>query len=63
MFTGNARDLRKREKQAAEHAAQIAELLNKIDDLKCGALLLRPGQLAGPGFAIRRVHDRWALYA
>ncbi|WP_030670627.1 hypothetical protein [Streptomyces rimosus] len=63
MFRGSARELRRREKQAAEYAAQVTELLNKIDDLKCGAILFHPGTLAGPGFAIRRIGDRWTLNA
>ncbi|MFD3955909.1 MULTISPECIES: hypothetical protein [Streptomyces] len=61
MFTGTPAELRRRERQAAEYAAQVADLLNTIDQLGIGVVMPTPNRIAGPGFTIRPVNGRWAV--
>jgi hypothetical protein len=59
VFTGTPAELRRREQKAGEYAAQIADLLNKIDDLQIGVII--PNRIAGPAFTIRPANGRWAV--
>jgi hypothetical protein len=59
MFTGKPEDLRRREQQAAEYAAQIADLLARIDQLGIGTVT--PSRISGPGFTIRGGNGRWTV--
>ncbi|WP_097930886.1 MULTISPECIES: hypothetical protein [unclassified Streptomyces] len=61
MFTGTPAELRRRETRAAEHAAQVAELLNAIGDLGVGVIVPASNRVNGPGFTIRPVNGRWAV--
>ncbi|XCM28883.1 hypothetical protein ABXI76_05355 [Streptomyces parvus] len=60
MFTGTPAELRRRERQAAEYAAQVADLLNAIDQLGVGVVMPTPNRIVGPGFTIRPVNGQWA---
>ncbi|MFH8867139.1 hypothetical protein [Streptomyces griseus] len=61
MFTGTPAELRRREQQAAEYAAQVADLLNAIHQLGIGVVISTSNRVAGPGFTIRPVNGRWAV--
>ncbi|WP_069751611.1 hypothetical protein [Streptomyces sp. EN16] len=61
MFTGTPAELRRRETRAADYAAQVAELLNTIDDLGIGVIFPVSNRVNGPGFTIRPVNGRWAV--
>lgn len=61
MFTGTPEELRRLENQAANIGAQIAELLNKIEALKAGAIQIGMGRINGPAFVIHRRGNSWSL--
>ncbi|WP_097982822.1 hypothetical protein [Streptomyces sp. f150] len=61
MFTGTPAELRRLERQAAEYAAQVADLLNAIDQLGVGVVMPTPNRVNGPGFTIRPMNGRWAV--
>ncbi|MFJ3787005.1 hypothetical protein [Streptomyces sp. NPDC090093] len=64
MYTGRPEDLARKEAQAAEMAAEIAELMTRIDALGLGQCLPAAGRIAGPGFDIRRTTDRrWTAWS
>ncbi|MFC9268952.1 hypothetical protein ACFTXJ_14415 [Streptomyces zhihengii] len=59
MFTGDPSKLPQLERQAAEYARQIADLLTRIDQLGIGTTI--PGQIRGPGVVIRGGNGRWTV--
>ncbi|WP_329217335.1 hypothetical protein [Streptomyces microflavus] len=61
MFTGTPAELQGREAQASEYAAQVADLLNRIDQLGVGVIFPSGNRIAGPGFTIRPRDGRWAV--
>ncbi|MFD3535977.1 hypothetical protein [Streptomyces sp. NPDC058664] len=63
MYTGRPEDLRRKEAQAAALAAEIAELMTRIDSLGLGQCLPAQGRIAGPCFDIRRTERGWTVRA
>ncbi|MGW9245765.1 hypothetical protein [Streptomyces badius] len=61
MFTGTPAELRRREQQAAEYAAQVADLLNAIDKLGIGVVTPTSNRVNGPNFTIRPMNGFWAV--
>ncbi|MYX14414.1 hypothetical protein GTY67_13510 [Streptomyces sp. SID8374] len=61
MFTGTPAELRRRERLAIDYAAQVADLLNRIDALGVGVIFPHTNRIAGPGFTIRPQDGRWAV--
>lgn len=61
MFTGNADELRRMERDAAVTADQIAELLNRLEAIAPGSVTAHNGRISGPAVTIRRTRDRWSL--
>ncbi|TRV71772.1 hypothetical protein FKN01_31300 [Streptomyces sp. 130] len=59
MHTGDAGDLRRAERQAAELAAEVADLLTQIERTT-GEGSVR-GTITGPGFEVRRIGSRWTV--
>ncbi|MFF5938990.1 hypothetical protein [Streptomyces sp. NPDC012508] len=59
MYRGRPEDLRQAEAKAAELAAQVADLLTRIETLGAGRVLPSAGRIAGPGFDIRRTPTGW----
>lgn len=59
MFTGTPEELHRREQKAAEYAAEVAELLTKIDQLQIGPIT--PHRISGPTFTIRPFNGRWTV--
>lgn len=59
MFTGSPDELREIERKAQRHAEQIQELLNKLEALSSGQVVIGRGEIHGPGFIIRHRGDRW----
>jgi hypothetical protein len=58
MFTGTPAELRDRERRARRLAEQIADLLNKVNDLDIGPAM---GNLIIPGVDIRNTGSRWTV--
>ncbi|MEV7282904.1 hypothetical protein [Streptomyces sp. NPDC093111] len=63
MFTGRPEDLRRKEQQAAQHAAVIADMLTRIEALGIGPVLPAQGRITGAGFEIRRTERGWTVRA
>ncbi|MGW8768378.1 hypothetical protein ACWGN5_38535 [Streptomyces sp. NPDC055815] len=63
MYTGRPEDLRRKEQQATAIAAEIADLLTRIDSLGIGQCLPAQGRIAGPCFDIRRTERGWTVRA
>ena len=61
MFTGNADELRRKEREAATVGEQIAELLNKLEGVQPGSVSVHNGRITGLAVTIRRIGDRWSL--
>jgi hypothetical protein len=61
MFTGNANELRRLEREAAEIGEQITALLNRLEALAPGSVTAANGRITGPAVTIRRTRDRWSL--
>ncbi|WP_405506379.1 hypothetical protein OG323_06200 [Streptomyces cyaneofuscatus] len=53
--------MQSREDQAAELAAQVVDLLNRIDQLGVGVIVPHANRITGPGFTIRPHDGRWAV--
>ncbi|MFJ9096872.1 hypothetical protein ACIRIR_35945 [Streptomyces globisporus] len=56
-------DQRAKEARAAELAAQVADLLNEIQNLGAGPVMATPGQVRIPGGIIRPVAGTWEVSA
>ncbi|MEV7595594.1 hypothetical protein AB0O42_35550 [Streptomyces sp. NPDC089922] len=64
MYTGRPEDQRRKEQQAAALAAEIAQLMTRIDALGIGQCLPGAGRIAGPGFDIRRTPSQgWTAWS
>ncbi|MGW3378132.1 hypothetical protein [Streptomyces hydrogenans] len=64
MFVGRPEELRRRQRQAVEIAAEIAHLMTRIEALGIGPTMPAAGRLSGPGFVIIRTdRDRWTVRA
>ncbi|MFJ3819268.1 hypothetical protein [Streptomyces sp. NPDC090056] len=63
MYTGRPEEQRRKEQQAAALAAEIAELMTRIDALGLGQCLPAQGRIAGPSFDIRRTERGWTVRA
>ncbi|WP_327300399.1 hypothetical protein [Streptomyces goshikiensis] len=61
MFTGTPEELRRLESQAAELGAKVADLLNRMEALKAGSLMIGMGRINGFGFVIHRRGNAWSL--
>ncbi|MEU9998110.1 hypothetical protein [Streptomyces sp. NPDC050848] len=57
MHTGSPDELRHKEQRAAQIAAQIAELLNHLE--QCGPVTANTGRITGCAVTIRRTGTRW----
>lgn len=61
MFTGNPDELRSKEREAAAIGEQIAELLNQLEAVMPGSVIVHSGRISGLAVTIRRISDRWSL--
>lgn len=59
MFTGDPRELREKEQRARQIAAQIASLLNELEDIAPGSVTTHGGQITGLAVTIRRSGSSW----
>ncbi|MFH9959671.1 hypothetical protein ACH4OX_36460 [Streptomyces roseolus] len=64
MFVGRPEELRRRERQAAALAVEIARLMTQVESLGIGPVMPAGGRLSGPGFVLVRTdRDRWSVRA
>ncbi|WP_411078278.1 hypothetical protein [Streptomyces sp. cmx-10-25] len=64
MYTGRPEDIARKQEQAAALAAEIAELMTRIEGLGIGPVLPAASRIAGPGFDIRRASNRgWVSWS